>query len=49
MPLQTDEKQYLDQIKKILEEGCEKKDRTGIGTLSLFGCQMRYSLKDSMT
>jgi len=42
-----DEIQYLDAIKKILLSGCLKKDRTGTGTLSIFGMQMRYDLRDS--
>ncbi|XP_065207940.1 thymidylate synthase [Planococcus citri] len=43
----TEEKQYLDQIRKILDEGIEKSDRTGVGTKSLFGCQMRYTLSNN--
>jgi thymidylate synthase len=41
-----DEQQYLDHIKKILENGHKKMDRTKVGTLSLFGVQMRYDLKN---
>ena len=40
------EDQYLNLLQDILENGIEKKDRTGTGTVSVFGRQIRHSMKD---
>lgn len=47
-PANHDEQQYLGAVQHIIERGNLKGDRTGVGTLSVFGMQMRYSLRDNV-
>lgn len=39
-------KQYLELVQNILENGEKKRDRTGTGTISIFGCQTKYDLRE---
>lgn len=46
LSVEHEEYQYLNLIDKIIKHGFKKNDRTGVGTYSLFGAQMRYSLRN---
>lgn len=44
----AEEEQYLDLVRRIIEDGVPRDDRTGTGTFSVFGAQMRFSLRDDV-
>nr|Q23695.1 RecName: Full=Bifunctional dihydrofolate reductase-thymidylate synthase; Short=DHFR-TS; Includes: RecName: Full=Dihydrofolate reductase; Includes: RecName: Full=Thymidylate synthase [Crithidia fasciculata]AAA30318.1 dihydrofolate reductase-thymidylate synthetase [Crithidia fasciculata] len=46
VPHNAEERQYLELIDRIMKTGLVKEDRTGVGTISLFGAQM-FSLRDN--
>lgn len=42
----TNEEKYLNLLNKVLTEGKQREDRTGVGTISMFGDQVRYDLRE---
>lgn len=44
--MNQEEENYLNLLKAILERGSKREDRTGVGTLSIFGTRLRFSLED---
>jgi hypothetical protein len=43
-----EEFQYLDLIREVMERGRRRMDRTGVGTLAIFGARMRFGLRDGV-
>jgi thymidylate synthase len=46
--MNEDEQKYLNLLKHILENGSIRKDRTGVGTIGIFGTQLRFSLENNI-
>lgn len=44
--MNQEEQNYLNLLKAILDRGSKREDRTGVGTLSLFGSRLKFSLED---
>ena len=47
-PFKSEEDNYLDLMKTILYNGVSSDDRTGVGTLSIFGSMLKYDLRDTL-
>jgi len=45
--MNKEEQQYLNLVRDILSNGNKRADRTGVGTLSKFGCQMKFDLRNN--
>lgn len=45
--MNLEEQEYLKLLKNILENGAQRPDRTGVGTIGVFGTNLRFSLKDN--
>lgn len=43
-----EEQEYLNLLKKIIDDGSDRQDRTGVGTKSIFGTQLRFSLENNV-
>lgn len=46
--MNSEENNYLEMLKNILNNGSERKDRTGVGTKGIFGTQLRFSLENNV-
>ena len=46
-PFYTQETEYLSLMRNILENGSSNDDRTGVGTISIFGAMLKYDLRDT--
>jgi dihydrofolate reductase/thymidylate synthase len=47
-PTRHEEYQYLDLIRLVMNTGMKRDDRTGVGTIAIFGHQMKFSLRDGV-
>src|ERR1017187_1876229 len=45
--MNKEEQKYLDLLRQILNDGSKREDRTGTGTLGVFGTQLRFSLENN--
>lgn len=47
VPRNHEEEQYLNLVQRVMNEGLVKEDRTGVGTIGVFGAQLRFSLRNN--